>query len=656
MLKPKDMVRVLIVGPMDLLPRTIDILYDLQILHIVDFREEDETFTLGRPLEKASEVSESLLKLRSISSVLELGKVKGLEVTEVGPDAQQRLLTLEINIHEEDEARKRVEELLMDLNARIEAMAPFAALGLDLSYYSGYENLGVFVGRLHHELVGLEEVTDSFEVVRSGDSIALFVEASRAGEVRTLLSRLGFVPLEVPGEKGDPKAMLGELLGERAKWQARLKEVQGRLATLRERFAGFVVSAEDFLTKEIEKAEAPLRFATSDHSFIAEGWIPEDRWEEVQSRLEGLGSLYVGTLEESEEDPPVLLDNPKPVKPFEFLTKLFSTPGYKEIDPTIVLFLIFPIFFGFMIGDLGYGTLWVVLGLLAVKKMKPPSDLRTVMAILLIGGIVSMFFGAFVFAEAFGIPFAAAKGDHSSEEAITWSGLLGVDIHYEAQLHKLTDIGDMLILSLLAGVIHLGLGFMIGFFNEFRHNRKHALAKVAWLMVLLGLFIAITAQVRWNRIAGFVWGTVLAPVPLEGPEFVEAMIGLQMPWTSFALLIAGAIMLVAFENPIAIIEIAGLLANMISYTRLAGIGVAKAAIAEALNNSIFHGLILTPNIGFAVLGFVLLVLAQMLVFFLGAISSGIQALRLNYVEFFVKFFKGNGVPFRPFGARAGEAT
>ncbi len=106
----------------------------------------------------------------------------------------------------------------------------------------------------------------------------------------------------------------------------------------------------------------------------------------------------------------------------------------------------------------------------------------------------------------------------------------------------------------------------------------------------------------------------------------------------------------AAGNPVAILEVASLLANMISYTRLAGIAVAKAAIAESLNNAIFHGLIFQGSLLFVAFGLFLLFGAQLIVLLLGGLSSGIQALRLNYVEFFMKFFKGNGVPFTPFGA------
>ncbi len=659
MLRPKEMVRALIVGPRDLLPQTIDALYGLQALHIVDFEDADETFEMGQPLETASEVSETLLKLRSIAGVLELQTLKIIEREEVGPDAQQKLLTLELNIREEDETRTGIEELLADLNPRIEAIAPFADLGLELSEYSGYENLAVFVGTLPRDLVGLDEITERYEVLRTGAVLALFVEKGHESEVRELLSRLGFVPLEVPGSEGDPRVMLGDLLEEKRKLESTLEEVRGRLTILRQRFASFVVSAEDFFTQEVEKAEAPLRFAASEHSFVAEGWIPKERWEEVSSRLQNLGSLYVDQLESEVEESPVLLDNPEPVRSFELLTQLFSTPHPKEVDPTLALFVILPVFFGMMVGDLGYGIVLAVIGIIGLSKVKRSVDLRRFLAIILVAGIVTAFFGTFIYADAFGIPFHAPEVHHEpgAPVEVSWEMLMGVDIPIEPVLRKLVDVMDLLILSIVAAFLHLGLGFIIGFYNELQHDRRHAAAKAAWFFVLLGLFMIIIFRVQWNRIGGWVWDNVFLWVPAGGLE----IFGFTIPWVAFGFLLGGAVIMAVMElvtigNPVAILEVAGLLANMISYTRLAGLAVAKAHIAESLNVAIFNGLIFDQGILLVAFGIFLLVGAQMIVLLLGGLSSGIQALRLNYVEFFMKFFKGNGMPFKPFGAQATQTV
>ncbi|MCJ2555228.1 MAG: V-type ATP synthase subunit I [Candidatus Thermoplasmatota archaeon] len=669
MLRPKEMARVLIAGPRDRLSSTIEILHEMKALHVVGHVGEDETFGLGQPLPQASEVSESLVKLRSIASILEIEAKPTLPAAEVGSDAEQRILTLEVNIREEEESRKRIDELLAEQSVRIEALRPFATLELDLASYAGYENLSVFVGRISGDLDGLDEVTERYEAFRTGDVIALFADASQEDEVRQFLLGQGFASLEVPAEEGDPRQLLQTLLEGGEKWRRRLDAVRERLTKLRAKYADFVISAEAFLTVEIEKAEAPLLFAASDHSFVAEGWVPLDRWPEIRDRLGGVEALYVDLQNPpGEADPPVLLDNPKPTRPFEFLTKLFSTPRYGEIDPTLPLFVVFPLFFGFIIGDLGYGSLFILLGLVALWKIRPPSDFRNLMAIIMLGGVFAALFGTFVFGEAFGIPFHAAvetvAGGPQPVSAegtpLSWASF-GINIPIGALVHKLTDVGDMLVLSVIAGAVHLGLGYLIGIVNELPHSRRHAAAKGAWLAVLFGLFVILMYAVRSNRVAGFVWDQVLFFIP----RAILDLSGFEIPVASLVLLVVGTaavVYLEALTKPINIagflapIEIAGLLANIISYTRLAGIAIAKAALAEALMSLVFGSLIFTGQIALVIGGFAALVVAQMLVFFLGGISAGIQALRLNYVEFFSKFYNGNGVPFKPFGAPTVETA
>lgn len=648
MLRPKDMVRVLLVGPADLLSPTVDVLHELRVLHIVDFQDEDDTFHLGSPLEKGPQVSETLLKLRSLANVLDLEGRGGFRPETIGRDAAQKLATLELNIREEEETRQALEKGLTDVSLRIEAIRPFAALRLELGQYREYEALEVFVGRMSRDPVGLAEVTDQAEVVRAGEAIALFVPQDHAEAVRDLLARQGYVPLEVPVSAGDPEAILRDLEHEQRNLEGKLASVRDRLLRLRERFGGFVTSAEAYFTTEAEKAEAPLRFARTEHSFVAEGWIPADRWSEVEARLAGIGTLYVARLDDVEEDPPVLLDNPRPVRPFEMLTNLFSTPNYREIDPTVTLFLVFPLFFGMMVGDLGYGTVIALVGLLGLRTARSASpDIRRFLAILLVTGLVTALFGALLYADAFGIPFHAPPEAHE-ELVLNWSDILGVTIPLQPVFNKLTDFVDLLVLSILAGFLHLAVGYTFGIVNEARHSRRHALAKGAWLMVLLGLFITIMQRVAANRVAAALWDTLLVWVPRQG----LVVFGFEIPWVAFGLLLGGALLVAALEireNPVAAIEVAGLLANLVSYTRLAGIAVADAAIAENLNHTIVSGLVLTPNLALVVLGIVLLPLAHLLILGLGGLSAGIQSLRLNYVEFFMKFFKGDGVPFTPFG-------
>src|SRR5205823_6471629 len=263
----------------------------------------------------------------------------------------------------------------------------------------GYESLTVIVGRVQRDIAGFEEAMPVAEIFRGPDVVAAFVPRASSEQALALLGRSGFTQLDIPAGEGSPKALLDAAVADRDKWEARLEEIQGRLEKMRERYAAFVVAAEEALEVEVDKAEAPLRFAVSDHSFVIDGWVPSARLSDLRERTEALG-LFV-ELEEhpsahAEQEPPVLLRNPKPAKPFEFLIHLYSTPSYHELDPTLFLFLAAPFFFGFMIGDAGYGALFIALGFIAAIRLKSGTIWWRILVVTAVGGVWAFLFGLLV--------------------------------------------------------------------------------------------------------------------------------------------------------------------------------------------------------------------------------------------------------------------
>jgi V/A-type H+-transporting ATPase subunit I len=649
MLRPEKMSRVILVGPREALDQVTEILYELRLVHLVDYRGEDEAFRIGKPSEKASRISEDLVKLRSISSILEAAKVKKPSETIVGGDIRQNIKTLEINIVEEDSSRKKAHSLIADLDAQIAELAPFAELGLGLEAYGGYEGVEVFVGRVSRDIGGLDIVSPENELFRSGDLAAVFVPKERTDAVRDFLSRRGFSALDLPKGSGDPRAKLSDFREQKEKWQKRLSEINERLAKLRERYAGFVLAAERQLGAEIEKAEAPLRFATSEHSFVIDGWVPAAGYEALQSRLKHIEPMYISTVEGNADETPTLLKNAAPLKPFEAFIHLFSTPSYKELDPTLVLALIFPIFFGFMIGDAGYGALWLVLGGLLVWKL-PKGGFKDLMFAITLGGFFALIFGLFLYGEAFGLPFIALPPTAENPNPMGWDVSVGISIPIRSVFHKLENPVELILLSMIAAFIHLGVGFVFGVINEWRQSKKHSVAKVAWLVILSGLFMMIVARfARWPGFSRDVYTGLFGWLPQGGIvlEQLGYMATNPIPTLSIGMIIGGLVVLIFAEGALAPFEIPGLIANMISYARLAGVALAKAATAMAFNTIIFTAA--APGGAYLALAVLIAFLAHALIFVLGAISAGIQAVRLNYVEFFLKFFKGNGTRFRPFG-------
>jgi V/A-type H+-transporting ATPase subunit I len=675
------MSRALIVGPRDALARSVDALYELKLLHIVDHPQGEEDLEIGKPLPAATEASEVLVKLRSIASILQVQEPRPTLAETVpetpAEDMKEKILALELNISEEDSSKKKIQGLLADLNRRVEAITPFAQLPLFLDDYRGYDSLEVFVGKAPREITGLETVTPEFESFEVPGFLVVFVAKEHADRMRDFLAQNGFTSVAVPEGHDPPREILANLVSERERWQKRLEEIEESLKTLRERYAGFLTAARSHLEVEVEKAEAPLRFAVTDHTFIVEGWIPQESFDRAKADLEKIDGVFVSEIEtKSEEEPeeskpdpepPVLLRNPKPIKPFEMLVNMFGTPSYHEIDPTIVLSIAFPMMFGIMVGDAGYGLLWVAYGLWLLRRWKnrPWDFWKNLLVAFIWGGFWATVFGTFVFAEAFGVPFHAPASEIAKQSLagmFNWSdNILHVNIPIYPILVKLDQVPDFIIMAISVAALHLGIGFIIGFFDDVRHSVKHAIGKVGWLLILLGLYtVLIVRSARWAVINGAVpwgysiWNGPLAWFPRAGMTLASAGFGdaNPVPYVAIGMIVVGIVLVVVMEGFLHIMEVFGLMANVISYARLAGIGVAEEAVIFALNVIVLNSLVIHGSVVTIVLGGVLMGLCNFLIFLLSTISGTIQSIRLNYVEFFVKFYKGSGTLFRPFGVRA----
>lgn len=658
------MSRVIVVGPWDELEETINKLYDLKLIHLVDHKAGTDGLELGKPLPRASEASETLVKLRSISSVLQVTEKPSLQTPVDLKEAREKAASLEINISEAEADRKKLQSLLSDLSANITELTPFAQLPLALADYRGYENLVALVGRVLREITGLDSVTTDYEVFSSPEIIAVFVSADSAEKISDYLNQRGFNALSIPEGEGQPRDILKNLQAEREKSEKRLHEIEANLASLREKYATFLTSAKAHLEVEVEKAEAPLRFAVTDHTFIAEGWVPKESFPEMKKQVELLPDLYADEVEANEhgDEPPTLLRNVKVFRPFEMLVNLFGVPAYHEIDPTFVMAIVFPILFGLMIGDAGYGISWLLFGAYILRKWaKQPGDFRNLVIAIMWGGFWSFIFGFLVFAEAFGVPFHAPQGPVTSAQQFaqqfSWSTMLGFNVPIYAQLEKLTDVKDFIVISIIAAYIHLGVGYIIGFFDELGHSVKHLLVKATWFSILTAIFVTIIVRTSRLRVGQFVWNYVFGWFPRAGLALPQIGFTAQnpVPYLAIGIGIVGVTIIFVLEG-VAGLEVFGLLANVISYARLAGVGVAKAAMAFALNTIILTSFIYPWTVGgsflYLIIGLLVAVVAQMLLFFLGAISASIQAIRLNYVEFFLKFYRGVGGLFRPFGAKS----
>ena len=671
MLLPEQMTRVLVVGSKDSLQKTIETLYGLESVHLMDFSAEEPGFSLGTPLPIASEASQKLLKLRAMERDLDIQEIKGKEIEIVSvekilSEVDNTISTLEAQVFGIVESKANALARMHEIDARKKQLKPFLSIPISLELYSGYKNLSVLSGYVRMDPTKLiQESLSQYEISTGEDGkfIVLFVPKEETAEAQKILVQCGFAEVPSPSGTGTPQEVLKKLDEEYDLEKKASEEAAKKIEELREKHGAFILASDEQLSIDVEKAETPLRLGATAHAFAVDAWVPSNDLSRIQKELvEKLGdTVYLDVIEVAErkehhepkpveglghEEPravvPTKQKNGKTVKRFEFLTEMVSTPRYNEIDPTAVLAITFPIFFGLMVGDMGYGIPFIILGALGLRRCIS-KEWRIIATMLFYGGIWATIFGFFLFGEAYGLHFAVQAHE------LSWSSLLGINIPNNlfgfipiGIYDKLSDAKMLLFIAIWIGIVHLGIGLGLGFYNKVvRHGFKHAfMEKFSWLMILAG-------------------GAFLFPVLLDmliAPWLLSDSISTLFMVIALVLMLPGILLAIKAEGPTSILELPGIMSNVISYTRLAAIGMSKAGLALAFNTIGFVTLLgLNPetslfahfDVVMFIIALVILIVGHLTVFILGVLSAGMHGIRLHYVELFQKFYEGGGVKFNP---------
>jgi V/A-type H+-transporting ATPase subunit I len=641
MLAAKKVSKAIIVGNKTLLDSVVDVLYQLNCIHIEDFDKEDSFLSIGRPGKAATEASNKLVKLRSFSNFL--GLKPHNPDTLVNQDSllhemDDKLDELDSAISRLTDKRNYLDNELKAIESKVVELEPFSQFPLDVDMYKGYNSISVHTGFVHSNEIetDIRSITTDYELFISSYNkmqvIALFISKEYEERIVEVLDKNAFSEIHIPELTGNPQQLISGMINRKQDIQIELASIESEIDILQKKYKDFVQASDEVLSITTQKAEAPLKFATSDNTFIIDCWISDDEFEKVVSTIEHEfnGRIFISKLDLEEEEIesesiPIEYDNPNPVKPLETIMDLYSRPTYKEIDPSAIIFITFPLFYGIMLGDIGYGLVLITLGMVGIAKIKE-GELRSLSTLLVYCSISTIIFGI-LYAEIFGFHIF---GHHSIVTSLMGeNSVLGMAFYNFSLLPILDrlnpdDIPILLIASALIGVVHLNLGFLLGFRNmAISHGMKEAvLEKISWIVLQLGIAIVIIAYLGFIPQAGLTIGAAVA--------------------------VLGFVMLIAGEGMGAILELPSILSNTLSYTRLAAVGLSSVGIAFAVNEIVTT--MLFPEGGiFIIIGILVLIIGHTVNTVLGVVAPGLHALRLQYVEFFTKFYEGGGRKFNPFG-------
>ncbi len=441
----------------------------------------------------------------------------------------------------------------------------------------------------------------------------------------SVLKSVGFNKVSFPGLTGTAQDNINKII-------VRLSEISEENESISEHITAKASSRRamevlyDSLGMEKGRSIAVGRILKTKRAFMIKGWIPERAASKAKEMLEAKYTVSIDIEEPApDEEFPVYIENRGLAEAGEPVTNMYSLPHSHEIDPNAVMTPFFVMFFGLMLSDGGYGIIMTLVAVFALWRLKLDDTLRKFMKLIFFCGLATIFWG-FMFGSWFGIESLAKYG--------VW-------------LNPVEEPELLLSWSLLFGVIHMYAGFALKAANLIR-DRKYLDAVLDVVPVYI-----------------FYTGFILILLPYVPKMDVAA----AAPLVNIGkyVLVAGAVFMILtqgrgkkniigkiFGGISSLYNVVGFMSDVLSYSRLLALGLATGIIAAIINqmSAMF-------NIHWIIkllLMTIILLIGHVINFAINALGAYVHSCRLQYLEFFGKFFTGGGQAFKPLKANTKYIT
>jgi V/A-type H+-transporting ATPase subunit I len=553
----------------------------------------------------------------------------------------QRLLAIEQQVEEVAGRTAQLEQQWGQVTALLDQISGYQNLELPLEQLDSSAFLHFAVGSLPDEnLAELRSAAGGNVVLlpldKREERRPVVAITSRKGRfaLETTLKQAGFRHEQPPvKEGGDIGAVTEESRVEQTRLAAELERVRDEQELLIQRTAPSLASLERAVREERAILEAQQHFPRTDRAVLITGWAPADQADAVAGQLRRVSGGRCAIRKKKPDDIPldqipILLRQPRLLRPFTMLVTGYGLPGYRDLEPTLLVAITYLLMFGIMFGDVGHGAV-LAIGGSAALLLGRDEKIRDYGLLVLMVGLSSLFFGV-VYGSYFGIPALHAYA--------LWHDPLHEPIR-------------LMVATVGVGIAMISMGVILNIVNLFRRGEflngvldKFGLAGIIFYWGAL-IFIVKYTTLCAHGLAGAVLLLAVAlpllAVTLKEPvQYALSRRAGHEPHTENIFMAFIESMIEAFEAVLAY------LANTISFVRLAAYAMSHAAILMA-TFAMADAVAEIPAVG-SVLYVAIVIGGNAVALILEGIIVAVQVLRLEYYEFFGKFFSGSGLPFRPF--------